>query len=175
MITAKIVWSIVLFGITFVLPPNEHLLYAVFTMIAMDFLTGVAKAKMSGKARTSEGYRRTIVKFLQYFISIILPLAASRLLPDIAVILKQTAGYVMLFIIYIEVTSVFENLYEIDKNKSPFSKYLVKPVLMILKFGIEHNPVISAAERITHEETTKTVTHEKTTIENPTINESAKI
>jgi hypothetical protein len=53
----------------------------------------------------------------------------------------------MLFIIYIEVTSIFENLYAID-NTSMISKYLYKPVLVILKFGIENNAVVKAADKI---------------------------
>lgn len=151
MTAASIVWGFIFLGITFVVPPNHHLMYAVFSVIGIDFLTGVAKAKMNKVARTSEGYRKTVIKFLQYFVAIFVCYGAGKLIPDEKEILAQSAGFVMLFVIYIEVTSIFENLYEIDK-KSQFSKYLIRPVLAILKFGIENNPVTKAADKIKENE-----------------------
>jgi phage-related holin len=125
------------------LPDVNLLVWIGFAMI-IDFITGVVKAKVKKEVRSSEGFRKTITKFLQYGVAII-----------VSVILSNTAKYnvsqrvgsslellcdaLMVFILYIEVTSIFENIYQCDK-KSVMSKYFIKPVLNFLTFQIRNNP-----------------------------------
>jgi len=134
--------------LTFV--PNVSLLVVLFFLIAIDFATGVWKSKVNGKARTSTGFKGTVTKFIQY---------AAGLLASygLAYVANQNGGEAIkflspylvdglaVFIIYIEVTSIFENLYEADKT-TPISKYFFQPVLKILTFQIKNNPVIKQAE-----------------------------
>lgn len=145
--TPKLLWGGVTLFIDLIVSPSFELLGFVLGAIALDFVTGVTKAKFKKEARTSDGYRKTIVKVMQYIIPVVIIWVASFRVPHYQSALQQVAGWVMLFIIYIEVTSTFENLYEIDK-KSVIAKYLYRPALKILKFGITHNPVVDAAKKI---------------------------
>lgn len=145
--TPKLLWGGVMLFIDLIVNPSFELLGFVLGAIALDFVTGVTKAKFKKEARTSEGYRKTIVKVMQYIIPVLILWVASYRVPHYQNAIQQMAGWVMLFIIYIEVTSTFENLYEIDR-KSVIAKYLYRPALKILKFGIEHNPVVDAAKKI---------------------------
>ena len=144
----KLTWGSItlLFDIAFI-NPSFNLFFAVIGAILLDFVTGVTKAKFQKKERTSEGYRKTVVKVMQYMIPILVLWVASKRVPGYETSLKQMAGWLMLFILYIEITSIFENLYEIDQT-SVIARFLYKPALKILKFGIENNPVSKAAEKI---------------------------
>jgi hypothetical protein len=146
-LNAKIFFGSVFAFFEFLTKPTFSIFGLVLGAILLDFITGVTKAKFKKQDRTSEGYRKTIVKLLQYIIPILILWAAGRWIPEYKEKLQQASGFVMLFIIYIEVTSIFENLYAID-NTSMISKYLYKPVLVILKFGIENNAVVKAADKI---------------------------
>jgi len=137
---AKFTWGVTLLFFDLIVTPSLDMVYIVAASIVIDFITGIAKARMKKQERTSEGYRRTMVKLLQYVVPIIVLWGGSRLIHDYKDQLEKFAGWLMLFVTYIEVTSIFENLYEIDK-KSTIAKYLYKNVLKILKFGIENNPV----------------------------------
>lgn len=144
--TAKLFWGGTLLFIDIIAAPSFNMLFVVLGAIGMDFVTGVTKAKFNKTARTSEGYRKTIVKVMQYLVPILVIWVASKRVPGYEKTLKEIAGWLMLFITYIEATSIFENLYEIDK-KSVIGKYVYRPALKILKFGIENNPVVKAAEK----------------------------
>lgn len=144
---AKLAWASMLLFIDFLAKPTLSLFTVVMILIALDFLTGVTKAKLKKQDRTSEGYRKTVTKLLQYMIPILVLWGASKFLPENKEMLQKIAGWVMMFINYIEATSIFENLYEIDKN-SIISKFIYRPALLILKFGIEHNPVTKAADQL---------------------------
>lgn len=144
---AKLLWGGILLGIDLIVKPTFNLFTIVLLAIALDFLTGIIKAKMNKKARTSEGYRKTVVKLMQYVVPILVLYAAGKYIPEHKQLLTKCSGYLMMFVTYIEVTSIFENLYEIDKT-SVVAKFLYRPALMILKFGIEHNPVTKAADEL---------------------------
>ena len=146
-LNAKLIWASALLFIEFFTKPTFSVFGVVLAAIALDFLTGVAKAKFKKLARTSEGYRKTVVKLMQYMIPILILWGAGRYIPEYKLRLQQASGWVMMFIIYIEVTSIFENLYEIDK-KSMIGRYLYKYALVILKFGLENNAVKKAADDI---------------------------
>jgi phage-related holin len=143
----KFLWAGILLGIEFFVKPSFSLLSVVLILIALDLVTGVVKAKFQHKERTSEGYRRTVIKLLQYLGPVIVLYIGSKSIPEHSKLLKDISGYVMMFICYIEATSIFENLYEIDK-KSMIAKFLYRPALVILKFGMEKNPVTQAADKI---------------------------
>lgn len=143
----KLIWGGVLIGIELIVKPTLSLFLVVIIAIGIDFLTGVIKAKFKKQARTSEGYRRTVVKLLQYIVPILILQFAARNIPEYKNMLLDCSGYLMWFILYIEFTSILENLYEID-SRSLIARFLYKPLLVILKFGIEKNAVAQAAEKI---------------------------
>ena len=157
---AKLLWAGILLGIDYFVKPSLSLFTVVLIAIALDFATGIMKAWFKKEARTSEGYRKTVVKIMQYAVPILVLYLAGKRIPEYHKLLTDASGYLMMFIIYIEVTSIFENLYDIDK-KTVVSKYLYKPMLMILKFGIEKNPDTQAADKIAQEQEKKEEENEK--------------
>ncbi len=156
---SKIFWggTLLFIDVAF-LTPSFSLLWVVVGAIVVDFITGITKAKLKGEERTSQGYRKTIVKLSQYVIPILVMFAISWVAKDKApqhlLTIKQINGFLMYFILYIEITSIFENLYEID-NKTVIAKYLYRPALKLLKFGIENNPVTAAADKLEEKPTAK--------------------
>jgi len=162
---AGIVYGFILLGVNTLMTPKVTSITIVIALVVLDFITGVIKAKINKVARTSEGYRKTLIKIPGYIIvPVVLWLggeyakahAPMKLGEDagtmlqLSVILKSCSGWVMLFIMYIEIKSIFENLYEMD-IKSPFNRYFIKPILAILSFGIENNPLNKAADKINGE------------------------
>lgn len=147
------IWTPTLLFLEFILQPSFSLFGVVMTVIAIDFVTGFAKAKFLKQARTSQGMRKTFVKLSQYLTPIFLLWGASLVAhyePGYAVhekMLRTSCGFVMMFVVYVEVTSIFENLYEIDKT-SPIARYLYKYALIVLKWGLEHNQIKEAADRL---------------------------
>jgi phage-related holin len=156
------------FGLTFTVTPMTlvHLLVAVVFFMFLDLGTGIAKAKVMKEARTSEGYRRTVKKLSQYLAAVVLSFALKYLVyvvvkdPSADMTLSYLCACVLLFIILIEVTSICENTYAIDP-KSKLSRFLIKPLLIVLKFGMEKNPLIKEAEKLTNENNTLSrISHE---------------
>jgi phage-related holin len=133
-------------NINFNLVPPVHLFGLMGIAIGLDFITGVAKAVVMQEARTSNGYRKTVKKFIQYGGSIAVTLMIRYLLskqPELEPGMKYVnwlGNGLMVFIILIEFTSIFENLYAIDKS-SMMSKYIIKPMLKILTLQIRNNPI----------------------------------
>ena len=70
--TAKLAWaSVLLFiDITF-LTPKFDLIWVVCGAMGVDLVTGIIKAKVNKEARTSEGFRRSIIKVSQYLIPVL--------------------------------------------------------------------------------------------------------
>lgn len=144
---AKITWGFVLLGVEIITHPSLNLLFVIGIAMFIDFITGVLKSKFEGKEITSEGFRRTVIKVLQYAIPILVLWGAGKYIPEYKNRMKEFSSYLMIFILYIEVTSIFENLYKID-SKSTIAKFLYRPALKVLKFGIENNPVADAANKL---------------------------
>lgn len=151
---ATLTWTFLttIFGMTINIRPNiPFLLVAMVVAMGLDFLTGIIKAKIHKIARTSEGYRLTVKKTVQYFSAAGLCLGLNYLVKT--VIAEKTEAmlyinmFVLCFIIYIEITSILENLYQID-HKSKFSKFMIRPLLSIMKLGLEKNSVVKAAEKM---------------------------
>ena len=132
--------------------PSVSLLFYMAMAVVLDFVTGIAKAKVLNQPRTSAGYRRSVVKFLQYGGSIAIGLVLAnagegRAADPFKTMLSYFNDGLILFIIYIEVTSVFENLYAVD-NKTLMSRYFIAPVLKILTWQIKDNPIIKQVEKL---------------------------
>lgn len=139
-------------GFTFDLTPNVPLLLvSVLIGMVIDFATGVIKAKFKKQERTSEGYRRTVKKVTQYFTAIALSLGiqylVKRTVSNATTDLQYISVFVCVFVLYIEITSILENLYEID-NRSMMARFLIRPLLVIMKFGLERNPIIKAEDQL---------------------------
>jgi phage-related holin len=140
-----------LLNIKFQFLPAADLFLVFIITIALDFVTGIAKAKTQGLLITSSGYRKTIIKLMQYGGAI----AISMLLKYVSLRnaeFFESSKYVgwlttglLIFIIFIEVTSILENLTELDK-KSPFSRFILQPLYKLLTFQIKNNPLAKAAE-----------------------------
>lgn len=132
--------------------PSAPLLFYMGVAILLDFITGIAKSKILGIARTSKGYRKTVVKFLQYggalAIGVVLANIGEGPSTDTS---KVMAAYfnnaLIIFVIYIEVTSVFENIYAMDQT-TMFSKYFISPMLRILTWQIKNNPIIQQTKNL---------------------------
>lgn len=132
--------------------PSVTLLLWMGLAIVFDFISGLAKAIILKQARTSSGYRKTVVKFMQYggslFVGIALAHTAQGTESDqMKILLSWFNDGLVIFITYIEVTSIFENLYACD-NTSPISKYFISPALKILTFQIKNNPLINGADQL---------------------------
>lgn len=137
---------ITLLNVNYSFLPTGTLLLAMAVAVILDFITGVIKASYNNQVRTSEGYRKTVVKFIQYGGAV----CVSMLLKFLVGLKDQgTVEYLnpymeflndglLIFIIFIEVTSVLENMYAID-SKSVFAVYFIKPLLKIMTFAIKNN------------------------------------
>lgn len=143
-----------LLNIKFNLFPSINLLVIMGIAISSDFATGIVKAIMLKQVRTSEGYRKTVVKFLQYgggvLVGVLLKYVAKQN-SDMANIVQYTdylTNGLVIFIIFIETTSILENLCTID-DSTIIAKYVFKPLLKLLTFQIKNNPIEKLAQKQT--------------------------
>ncbi len=136
-------FTLLFFKITFF--PNANLLTWMLLAIALDFILGFSKAVVKKEQRTSKALRQTITKFLQYAGA----LAAAMIIGNTAkdnqlTRLENVMAYandgLTIFIIYIELVSIFENLVEID-NASLISRFFFKPMHRLLTLSIKNNPI----------------------------------
>lgn len=139
--------AIMLFIKTLFLPNVDLLIWMAIAM-AGDWSTGILKSVILQIPRTSSGYRKTLSKFLQYAGSIIASVILTNVVSKTKFVDKETefaiVNYLndglLIYIIYIEVTSIFENLYACD-HKSKFSKFIIAPLLKLLTFQIKGRPL----------------------------------
>jgi len=129
------------FLMAIVLPPPTLLLWLGVTMI-LDLITGVAKAIKNDVPRTSTGFRRTVMKFIQYggAISIGIILAnISDMQKDSAseTLYKYFSNSMLSFIIFIEIKSIIENMVEVSP-KSDFTKLFLNPIHKILSLDLKN-------------------------------------
>jgi hypothetical protein len=154
--TALVFWTL---NIKFNFLPSPNLLVIMGITIVLDFVTGIIKAKLSNQARTSEGYRKTVIKFTQYggsvLVGCLLKYVGSKQsdMTNINQYIDYLNNGLLIFIVFIETTSILENIYAIDKE-TPFSKYLISPLLKLLTFQIKNNPIEKLAEKQSDNETT---------------------
>lgn len=145
-------------NISYGIIPDGMLMVGIGFVILLDFITGIIKAVVKGDQRTSVGYRKTVKKFTQYFgaigASIIAQYALSFKLKsnEFGYIAEFMNNGLLLFIIFIELTSIFENLIEVD-NKSPFAVYFIKPLHALMTIAIKNNKLNKQAESINQQNT----------------------
>lgn len=121
--------------------PDGVLLLGLLFVFILDFGFGVAKATINGTRRTSEGFRKTFIKFMQYGGSIIIATIILNIIFYSKVKFGESFSWLfgdtMLYImIYIEIVSIFENMEEMGDND--FIKYFVRPVRRIITFQIKN-------------------------------------
>jgi hypothetical protein len=149
--TSKFLFALPLLFIKLAFIPNASLIAWLFIVLALDFLTGVAKAAIRKDMKvTSTGYRRTLSKIIQYVGSIALVVIlgnASKQNELVAVeqILRVVGDGITVLIIFIEVVSVLENLVAID-NKSMIAKYVFNPLHKLLTLQIKNNTLAKSQE-----------------------------
>lgn len=128
------------FGV--IILPSGVLIAWMCLALVVDLITGITRAIVDNEVRTSEGYRNTLGKVIQYggalIIGVILTSMAKHHADGInPEILDYFNNFLVSFIVFIEITSTMENLYAISPE-SKFSKYFVKPMLAVLTFNLEH-------------------------------------
>ncbi len=128
------------FGVI-ILPSGILLAWMCVALIA-DLVTGVTRAIVDDKTRTSQGYRETLGKIIQYGGALIIGVILSSMAKHHAaglnpIIFEYFNDFLVSFIVFIEITSILENMYAISPD-SKFSKYFVKPVLSLLTFNLQH-------------------------------------
>ncbi len=137
----KFLFASIFAFIKFAFIPSFDLLIVMACAIGLDLLTGVYKSKRQGIATTSEGFRRTIDKFISYGVAV----ATSCILVYVSQqkggeAVKLISGFLndglVCFIIYIEVVSIFENLIAINP-KAPLAVNFYIPVHKFLTLQIK--------------------------------------
>lgn len=122
--------------------PKIQLLIGLLIVFVLDFICGVTKATLTGKRRTSKGFRKTFSKFIQYGVSIVVALVILNIgndgKSDLSKQISWLFGDFMIFLmIYIEIVSILENI-EVINPESDFVKYFIRPVRRLLTFQIKN-------------------------------------
>lgn len=122
--------------------PPVHLLIWLLIVYILDFIFGVSKAILKGTPRTSQGFRQSIIKLLQYGGCIIIAIVILNIVyASHDPFGRQFAwifGDIMLYLmIYIEVVSVLENM-EAMAPASYFVRLFVRPVRRIITFQLRN-------------------------------------
>ena len=125
-----------------VILPSGILISWMCVALILDLITGVVRAIIDKKIRTSQGYRETLAKIIQYGGALIIGVILSSMAKHHAaglnpIIFEYFNDFLVSFIVFIEITSILENMYAISPD-SKFSKYFVKPVLSLLTFNLQH-------------------------------------
>lgn len=122
--------------------PDGSLILGLLAMCALDFGFGVTKATLTKTIRTSKGFRKTFIKFMQYGGSIIIGMVLLNIksLSDNKFgneYLNLFGDFMICIMIYIEVVSVLENMEVIGKD-TDFVKYFIRPVRRLITFQIKN-------------------------------------
>jgi phage-related holin len=148
-ITGKLLCTVFFLDVTVnILLPKFSLLLWVLILMVADLVTGILKAKLTREKITSEKARRTIIKFLQYFGCLGLVVVMINQNHDNATfveVMNWAKDGVTILILYIELLSVFENLYEMDKT-SRMAIYFIRPIYWLLSLAVRSNPAKKAEE-----------------------------
>ncbi len=126
--------SLLFFKLTFF--PRLDLLAWVFIAVVIDLLTGVVKAFIKKQAVTSQGFRQTAVKALQYSGLIIAGIIIGNSFEKNTDLVRWVNDGMLLFLLYVEVYSIFENLRDMNPE-SKVSKMIFSPALTILTLGMQ--------------------------------------
>lgn len=129
--------SITFATITIQYMPTPLHLFWLASAVLLDLFTGLLKAWSKGQVTSSRGLRRTIIKIGSYVgtivgVCILVNVIAMNLNATNKIDLSFMLNWLMGFMIFIELYSVFENIDEAYPD-SIFSKYISSPILKFLK------------------------------------------
>ena len=131
--------------------PDWILFIALTFLMATDFITGFMKAKFLKVNRSSEAFRKTIKKIIQYCSAIIVVIFILNLMrfDQSNQFFKDYSNWlqngVIILMVYIELTSILENAIAIDKT-STFSKVFIIPFHRLLTLQLKSNPMYSFSQ-----------------------------
>lgn len=120
----------------------QTLLIVTLAMFVLDFLTGVAASWLNGRKITSDGFRRSIGKGIQYLSAVILSILFDNLLSHSGFSNYALQTFVLLSISITEAKSVLENM---DEMSGDFSTDIFRKVISILSRRLEE-PLDGTAE-----------------------------
>lgn len=122
--------------------PPPHKILILMVVMTLDLMTGLLKSWKRGHFTTSTGFKQTAIKIGTYAAIVLTVSALATVLDDIsptivdyAFVVSATVG----FLTFIEIFSIFENIYALDPN-SKLSRYLATPVIKWLKGYLKDNP-----------------------------------
>lgn len=142
-LSLKLLYVVTALDITFklLLPKFSLLLWVLILMVA-DLITGILKTKLLKEEVTSEKARRTIIKFLQYFGClglVVVMINQNSTNATFVEVMNWAKDGVTILILYIELLSVFENLYAMDKT-TRIAIYFIRPIYWLLSLAVRSNP-----------------------------------
>lgn len=109
--------------------------------LIIDLVSGIWKAVVRKEARTSKGLQQTVNKFIKYFGAILISLIVRNVMilqgKDNPAIMDFLSDSLLVFLVYIEVVSILENLIALDKTDS-ISRFLFIPFHNLLTFQIRN-------------------------------------
>ncbi|WP_312208271.1 phage holin family protein [Empedobacter sp.] len=126
--------------------PNWILFIALTLAMVFDFATGFAKAKFLKVNRSSEAFRKTIKKIIQYFSAIIVVVFLINLMrfDKSNEWFNEYSSWlqngVVILMIYIELISILENAIAVDKS-STFSRVFIIRFHRFLTAQLKDNPM----------------------------------
>ena len=130
--------------------PSAVLLLLMVVVINLDFLTDIIKLLFNRVPITLDYLEKTLIKFVQYagaiIIGIILTFLANHSeIPYLLVLGGWLTNGLVIFIIYIKITSILKNLIEANPN-ADIAKYFFIPLHKIITFQIHNNIVKKQAD-----------------------------
>lgn len=126
------------------------IILAISLLVFLDLITGIFKSKTKGIATKSQGFKKTVNKLISYLSLIILSFIVTNISNSVWELKTSvdTLGLgldtIGLFLVYLEIKSILENLIVANTNKNgeqnDFAKLLV-PIhnALILKFNKQFN------------------------------------
>ncbi len=122
--------------------PEPFLLTWLLIVYLLDLIFGVLKTTFRGHSPTSNGFRKSIIKLLQYGGCIIVATVILNIIhastENFGQQFSWIFGDIMLYLmIYIEVVSVLENMEEMAPS-SFFVRIFVRPVRRIITFQLKN-------------------------------------
>lgn len=116
--------------------PAPMLFFWLVVAVAGDLFTGLLKSWSKGQSTKSVGLRRTIMKIGAYMLTIIGVIIFVNMIgiadTNNSVDLKYLIDFLLAFMVFIEIYSMFENISEAYPD-SLLVKYLVAPIMKLLK------------------------------------------
>jgi phage-related holin len=135
--------AITVAGLELAFLPKPVLLYLLMGAMFIDLVTGLVKSWQRGVATASAGFQRTVIKMSRYTAVIFGVWIAANVIcntsgakADYSPAINGTVG----FLSFIEIYSIFENVYEIDPT-GPLSKWFIGPALKLLRGRLINNPL----------------------------------